>query len=384
MPPADGHQRVIAHVLHRLDLAGAEKLAADLARALCDRFWFVFFCLDGLGPLAEQLSREGFAVESLGRRPGVDLSVARALRDACRAHHVNLIHAHQYTPFFYAALSRARPTRYGPLFGGPRIVFTEHGRHYPDPRKLSHRIVNHTLLRRGDRVTAVGKFIKRALVCNEGIPERRIEVITNGIPADFASSVAAAARQRVRAAMGLNNDQPVILQVARFHSVKDHATALRAFAAVAQRHTNAVLLLAGDGEQRSDCQRLAAALGVADRVQFLGVRTDVADLMAGADVLCLSSLSEGICVTLLEAMASGLPIAATNVGGNPEVVEHPATGLLSPRQDPEQLAEHLSTLIGDADLRRRMGAAGRQRFIEQFTQARMHQRYAELYRELLQ
>lgn len=97
---------VIAHVLHRLDRAGAEVLAAGLARGLADRFDFVFFCLDGLGPLADELIDEGFAVEALDRRPGLDRALARRLRDRAAHHRVDLIHAHQYTPFFYSALAR--------------------------------------------------------------------------------------------------------------------------------------------------------------------------------------------------------------------------------------------------------------------------------------
>lgn len=369
----------IAHVLHQMHVAGAEVLAAGLCRSLRDRFDFVLLCLDDVGPLGDQLADEGFVVQCLRRKPGIDLPLARRLRAAATRHDVDLLHVHQYTPFFYAALSRA-------FAADPPILFTEHGRHYPDLRKRRRVLANRLLLRRGDRVTAVGRFVRRALTRNEGINPRRIEVIHNGIdPATFLAPDDCAyrqARQRARQSLQLADDQPTLLQVARFHPVKDHATALHAFAHVHAAIPRAVLLLAGDGPQRHAMREQADELGVAHAVRFLGVRRDINDLMAAADAFVLSSLSEGLSVTLLEAMAAGLPIAATDVGGNGEVVEHGSTGLLSPRGDAAQLARHLMHLLRDPALRRAMGAAARQRLLDHFTQRRMHDAYARLYDEM--
>jgi glycosyltransferase involved in cell wall biosynthesis len=369
----------IAHVLHQLQVAGAEVLAADLSRQLAPRFRFVFFCLDAIGPLGEALRGEGFEVIALGRRPGLDRAVARRMRGHIQRLGVSLLHAHQYTPFFYASLAR-RPF---PWPARPPLLFTEHGRHYPDRRKAKRVLANRFLLRRSDRATAVGGFVKSALVENEGIPAERIEVVRNGIdPASFGPPDAAA-RRAARAELAIGDEQPVLLQVARFHPVKDHATALRAMAGVVASAPNAVLLLAGDGELRAALEAQAAALGLAGRVRFLGVRRDVPRLMAAADVFLLSSLSEGISVTLLEAMGCGLPIAATDVGGNGEVVEPGITGLLSPRGDAAGLAHNLAALLRDPALRRRLGDAGRARLLERFTRQQMHRRYAEIYGEML-
>lgn len=381
----DARMPTIGHVLHRMHIAGAEVLVAALCRALRDRFRFLVLCLDEVGPLGEQLAAEGIEVVCLHRCPGLDWAVARRLRQACSRHDIDLLHAHQYTPFFYAACSRT------PLGGlrGRRvpILFTEHGRHYPDIRKRRRVLANRLLLRRGDHVTAVARFVRQALIDNEGIAAGRIDVIHNGIDPDaFAHTSPAArdaARQRVRAEWRLTADQPVLLHVARFHPVKDHAACVRAFAQLRAAVPDAVLLLAGDGEQRQTIEQLAADLGVASSVRFLGVRRDVPDLMAATDAFVLSSLSEGLCLTLLEAMAAGLPIAAADVGGNGEVVEHSVTGLLSPRGDAEQLARHMMHLLRDPALRRAMGQAGRERLLALFTQQRMHDAYARLYQHML-
>ncbi len=382
--PVSTQRPVIAHVLHRLYLAGAEVLAAALARQLRDQFEFIFLCLDETGPLGEQLADEGFTVVDLERKPGVDLAVAKRIKQINRDKQVALLHAHQYTPFFYASMSR------GVFKRRPRLMFTEHGRHYPDIRKTKHVLANKLLLRSSDTVTAVGKFVKQALVNNEGIKASRIEVIYNGIDTEkFSVDVDGSRRSTARASLGIDPQRPVVLQVARFHPVKDHETAVRAFHVAVQAMADSpdaaqppLLLLAGDGDKKKAMETLVTSLGIADHVQFLGVRDDVPDLMAAADLFILSSLSEGISVTLLEAMGAGVPIATTDVGGNSEVVDDGESGLLSPRGDRESLGKNIATLLLDADMRQRMGTVGHERLLATFTEQAMHARYAELYHQI--
>jgi len=370
---------VIAHVLHRLDRAGAEVLAAGLARSLRTKFRFVFFCLDGLGPLTEELTREEFAVEYLKRQPGLDRHLGRRLRAASERLGVNLIHAHQYTPFFYSALSRVRPCRRRTT----PILFTEHGRHYPDHRSLRHVLANRLLLTRRDRVTAVGAFVRQALVTNEGIADQRIDLVYNGI--DPGPDPSPLHRERARKLLNLDPGRSVVMQVARFHSVKDHATAVRAFAIVREtlgETHDPLLVLVGDGEERSAIESLAKSLHVSDAVRFTGAVGNARELIPAADVCMLSSLSEGVSVTLLEAMAAGKPVVATDVGGNSEVVENQQTGLLSPRSDAQALADNLINVIFTPRLAGKLGQAGRKRLLERFTAQRMHEGYARIYDEL--
>jgi len=244
-------------------------------------------------------------------------------------------------------------------------------------------VANRVLLGRSDRVTAVGRFVKDALVNYEGIVDHRIEVVHNGIDPDRFSNPAADARKAIREELGLTSRQPVVLQVARFHPVKDHATSIRAMAAVLDEVLDTVLLLAGDGETRTEAQRLVVRLGLSGRVRFLGVRPNVPHLMAASDVFILSSLSEGLCVTLLEAMAAELPVVATDVGGNGEIVVHDATGWLAGRGAHGPMAVHLVRLLKDYELRRRFGAEGRRRLLTHFTQRQMHDRYARIYEQTL-
>jgi len=373
---------VIAQVLHRLDRAGAEVLVDALARGLGERYRFVFFCLDGIGPLGESLRDDGFEVVALNRRPGIDRAVTRRLRGLLTQHKVDLIHAHQYTPFFYSAIARGLFRR-----SAMAVLFTEHGRHYPDRRSNKRVLANKFLLKKQDRVTAVSAFIRESLADNEGIDRGRIEVVYNGItPCSFGGTPTAVA-SGLREELDLSSDDFIIVQVARFHPVKDHATAVAAFALVHRELPNAHLVMIGSGERQDEIAADITARGLSSNIHLLGERDDIRELLhhpgAGADVAMLSSLSEGLSVTLLEAASAELPIAATDVGGNREIVIHNETGLLSERGDARGLADNLIALLGDGDLRQSLGQAGRQRYEAHFTQCAMHARFAGIYDAML-
>ena len=372
---------VIAHVLHRLDRAGAEVLAADLARGLRDQFDFVFLCLDGLGALADELSEDGFIVEALDRQPGLDRALAKRLRDHLTHHKVDLIHAHQYTPFFYSALSRGILSKKLP---GVPVLFTEHGRHVPDKRSLKRILANKLLLKNNDQVTAVSAFVKRALMRNEGVAANRIDILHNGIDPTPGSLPAnaddQALREQARKRLNISQDRPLVMQVARLHPVKDHGTALRAWSIVHQQMPDAILLFVGDGPERENLETLTKTLGLQSAVQFLGSVNNARQLIPAADICMLTSLSEGLSVTLLEAMAAGKPIVATDVGGNPEAVIHGKTGLLAPSRDPEAIANSILQLLPNAPYTNRtLGIAARQRLLDSFTAEKMYRRYAQHY-----
>jgi glycosyltransferase involved in cell wall biosynthesis len=161
--------------------------------------------------------------------------------------------------------------------------------------------------------------------------------------------------------------------------VKDQAGLIRAFAMVRRSHPAALLVLAGDGPCRAELERLATDTGLAEHVKFLGTRDDVPAVMSAFDVFALPSIAEGISNTLLEAMASGLPVVATRIGGNPEIVAERVCGTLVPRQDPEALAAAISEYLEDPETRRRHGAGSRERAVRHFSLERMIEGYRNLY-----
>jgi glycosyltransferase involved in cell wall biosynthesis len=378
-PPATVRSRVatIAQVLHTLDVGGAEILAARLARQLAANYRFLFFCLDGLGSLGEELRDEGFTVRVLNRRPGLDWICSCRLAALVRRHSVDVLHAHQYTPFFYGAFSGVFGRR-------PPIVFTEHGRHQPDYPRRKRMLANRFLLRKRDRVIAVGAAVRHALIANEGIAPQRVGIIYNGVPLDcFQVSLTEKARAAVRSDIGVSPDDLVVVQVARLDYLKDHGTAIRAIERVGRTCPRARLVLVGDGPERGRVEDLVRSRELGGQVRFLGQRSDVPRLLAASDIVLLTSISEGIPLTLIEAMAASRPVVSTRVGGVREVVADGETGLLAPAGDDAALAEQILRLANDPDRRERMGQLGRQRADSLFREKTMHERYDRIYRELI-
>jgi glycosyltransferase involved in cell wall biosynthesis len=368
----------VCQVLHSLHTGGAEVLACRLARRLSGRFDFLFACLDEKGSLGEEMEAEGFPVHVLGRRGGVDAGCIFRLGRLLRREGVDLVHPHQYTPLFYAMTARllaALPGRRSP------IVFTEHGRHQPDYPRRKRIFINRLLLRRRDRMVAVGEAVRRALVANEGMPEERVEVIYNGIDlSPFAGRVGSPA---VWEEMGVGADDFVLIQVARLDYLKDHATAVRTLARVVKECPQAQLVLVGEGPEQPGIEALVGELGLGEHVRLLGSRRDVPRLLSVADAFLLTSISEGIPLTIAEAMAAGLPVVSTDVGGVGEMVEPEVTGLLAPAGDAEALAGQCLRLAGDTELRARLGKKGRERARERYDEGRMMEEYARVYAEVL-
>jgi glycosyltransferase involved in cell wall biosynthesis len=242
--------------------------------------------------------------------------------------------------------------------------------------------VNRLLLERRDRVVGVGQSVRRALIQNEGIPASRVGVIYNGIDtANFRGALHDKAS--VRRDLGLDPADFVVLMVARLDYLKDHATAVRTIQRVIAQRPKAKLVLVGEGPERNAIQQTVDNLQLHDSVKFLGLRKDVSRLLNGADLFLLTSISEGIPLTVIEAMLTDLPVVATNVGGLPEVVEEGQTGLLAPAGDDAGLASHIIRLADSADLRQKMGRQGRERAERLFSESQMLSRYLALYQEMI-
>ena len=360
-----------------MQVAGAEVLVAETIRRLGSRIEPVVFCVDSVGGLGEIMRGEGVEVLAFDRRPGLDLRLVWRLARAIRQRKLQVLHAHQYTPFFYGALAAK-------LAGvGTRIILTEHGRHFPDVVPRKRRLANRFFFDRlADRITAVCAFSAAGLSKNDGFRADRIEVIENGIDADRyePSSDQAQLKQQ----LGFDPARRYIITIARFHPVKDHQTLLRAFADVCGRFADVDLLLAGDGTLRRDLERLVAELGITNRVRFLGVRHDVPDLLKAADMFVLSSVSEAASITLLEAMASGKAVVVTNVGGNPEIVREGVEGLLTPRGDANAMAAAVNRLLSDHNLAALMSRRAAERVRAEYQLDRTIERYGRVYEELAQ
>jgi len=345
-------------------------------RLLSDEFRCVVAVLDEIGEIGERLKHDGFTVEHLNRQPGIDRGCARRLKEFADREGAEILHAHQYTPFFQSLLSRG-------LFGRRPVVFTEHGRHFPDVPSRKRSIVNRLMLRRCDRLIGCGGAVRQALIDNEGLPKSRVEVIYNGVDLKSLGKPSAGARERIRAEFGYTSSDFVAVLVARLHELKDHQTALRAIDAAREQIPGLRFLLAGDGDQRAAIEQTIRERGLQQTVTLAGTRKDVADLLAASDVFLMSSISEGIPLTVIEAMAARRPVVSTAVGGLPELVEHGVTGFLAPPRDDVSLAAALIKLYRDPVLCGRMANVAAQRAINNFSLDGMLNSYRDMYSEVL-
>jgi glycosyltransferase involved in cell wall biosynthesis len=359
----------VLQVVLSLAPGGTERLVVELVRRLADQTRQAVCCLDEAGLWGEALRADGVPLQVLSRQPGFHPALAIRLARAATLVGARVLHCHQYSPFVYGALARLRRP-------GLRIVFTEHGRLTDAPPSTRRRLVNPLLARAAERIAAVSGELRDHMVA-EGFPPSRIEVVHNGI--EVGPLPSAAERAVVRSQLGVPPSALVVGTIARLDPVKDLETLLEALSspALATREIHAIVI--GDGTERERLESRAAALGMAGRLRFLGHRDDARAWLAGVDVYVNSSVSEGVSLTILEAMAAGLPVIATSVGGTPEVVT-PECGRLVPARDRLRLAGALAELAADEALRRRLGGSARARVEAEFTIDRMVDRYLQMYR----
>jgi len=361
------HQPRVLQVVLSLNPGGTERLVVELARRLQDRAPAMVCCLDNAGAWARELEPQGIEVVALERGSGFRPMLGRRVADLARRHDATVIHAHHYSPFVYSCLSRVwRP--------GSRVVFTEHGRLSDTPPSAKRRLANRILARFPSRVFAVSEDLKRHLE-GEGFAPDALEVIYNGIEVGPAPD--AALREAVRQALGIDAGTFVVGTIARLDPVKDLGTLIDAAATLRGVLPIAVVIV-GDGPERRSLEAEAKRLGIERDVRFLGHREDARRWLAGCDAYVNCSISEGVSLTILEAMAAALPIVATRVGGTPEVVDA-ASGRLIPSRDARALSEALLELARNPGVRAALGRSARQRLETRFTLERMVREYADVY-----
>lgn len=366
----------VCHVIHALGVGGAEVLVDVMVRELNRNYRCVVAVLDEVGEIGEKLRADGFVVEHLHRQPGIDRSCAKRLDEFAKREGVSLLHAHQYTPFFQAMLSRG-------FLGSRPVLLTEHGRHVPDLPSRKRSVVNRLLLRRQDRLVGCGGAVRQALIDNEGLPASRVDVIYNGVDLSAFSTPTDGSRVRLRSEFGLADTDFVAVQVARLHELKDHITAVKAIDEARRTSPSIRLLIVGEGDQRTAIEQEIEKRDLQSHVILAGNRTDIADLLAASDAFLMSSISEGIPLTIIEAMAAGLPVISTAVGGIPEMIQHDQNGYLADAGDNSALARSLVRLAQMPSLRQKIGNAGLETARRQFSQTGMLNGYRRVYREML-
>ena len=356
----------VLHVLLSLEPGGLETGVVNVVNRLNpDHFRSSIGCIKHAGEFAARITAPEVKIYELGWRGGNDLILPFRLARLFREVRPDIIHSRNAESFFYGYLGAK-------LAGVKCIVHSEHGRTFND-RKIRF-LMQKWFSEYTHAIFSVSTQLKADLVKHIHIPKEKIEVLHNGVDLNQFKSVQ---RQVVRDKLGFRDDQIIIGSVGRLVAVKNYALLLSAFHQLNLK--NAVLMLVGEGGERKILEELAQSLAIADRVHFLGHRDDVAELLLAMDIFVLPSVSEGMSNTLLEAMAVGIAPVASDVGGNPEIIEHGASGFVFPSRDESALREYLMMLATDAALRGEIGSAARDKVKKEFTIDAMVARYESLY-----
>ena len=367
----------VLQLISSMHIGGAERVVQHLALGLDSALFAVdVCCTHAKGVLADELEARGCRVTNLKAkvgRLGPYLVPARLYREA-RTLRYDVIHSHSVSAFLDGAMARL-------LSPNQRLVHTFHFGNYPHVKRKRDLYTTRAACRVADRLVAVSDSQRRAVIQHLGVDPDRIETIYNGVDED-PDTRSAEARRAVRAELRADDSTTVVGCVAVMTEQKGIPVMLRAAKHTCERNDHILFVLVGAGRLLEQMKAYADELGLAERVRFLGWRTDVARLMAGFDLLVSSSLWEGFAIVLLEGMAAGKPIVATDVGDNSLAVSAGEAGLIVPPNDAPSLANAILSLVDNPIRRRELGESAYYRFKQRFTADAMVQRYACLYSRL--
>jgi glycosyltransferase involved in cell wall biosynthesis len=324
----------------------------------------------GIGWLGSRCAERQIPTATYRLRSAVDPGCLLGLIGLIRAYRLDVVHSHEFTLSVYGAAAAA-------VTGRPHLT-TFHGRGL-----FMERLRNRIALRWAFGSSATRVAVSRAtadwLAAGLGIAGERIEVVPNGVEEPRPG------RTDLRSTLGVCPDAALLLAVGNLYPVKGHRYLLEALGRIRRTRPDLTwaLVVAGEGGERRALESLAGAEGIADRVQLLGHRLDVPDLLAAADVFVLPSLSEGTPMSLLEAMLAGKAVVASAVGGIPDVLGPDGCGIQVQSSDTVALATALEHAIANPELRARLGREAQQRARERYRAEIMVERYLSLYRSAL-
>jgi sugar transferase (PEP-CTERM/EpsH1 system associated) len=372
----------IGVVVPRLNGGGTAQCVVDLTNGLVDAgLRPIVICLERMGYVADKICSRDVKIIGPLKRTGNDPAAPFRLATILKEHHCDVVHCHNWgglvDTVLAAKLARVRA-----------VLHTQHGLDYgfnyaPDHLRSRLRTMIKAVACRGiTRVATVSREVAQMVTREWRVPAARVSVVHNGVrvPAlDQGHEV----RARWRRELGIDESDVLIGTVATFRPVKDLHTMLEAMALVARVTSRARLVLLGDGPLKLELEATVERLGLGSVVRFPGWRIDASQLLPALDLFVLSSLSEGISLALLEAMAAGVPVVATDVGGNREIIEGPNSGILVPPRSPHDLAHAMTSLIDAPTRRCELSVGGRARVAAAFSLKRMVGDYQGLYTSLM-
>lgn len=358
----------VLHLIETGGPGGAERILLALATHLGQHYHSTVGLLRH-GWLESQVLASGLDCSHLDGNGHGDLAVLRRLLHVIRSHNIDLMHAHEFYMNMLATLVSC-------MTGIPTVC-TVHGKNYY-PERWRRRMIYRLIARRAAQLVVVSRELQRFFCDTTGVPRERVGVILNGIDTTAFSGISR--RRELLDPLGIPREARIVGTIGNLYEVKGQTHLVHAARLLSQCLPELHVIILGRGGMRDALRSLSVSLGIQDRIHLLGFREDAASYLGLMDVFTLPSLSEGLPISLLEAMAAEVPVVVTQVGGMPEVVEHGKTGFLVPPGDPETLAQEIRWLLENPEGARAMGEAGGHRVRESFSLEGMIGQYHEVYR----
>ncbi|MBN1866152.1 GT4 family glycosyltransferase PelF [Candidatus Sumerlaeota bacterium] len=361
----------VVHVINSMEIGGAQRQVANLFHAIDrERFDMRLVCLERKGVLGEEIEKQGFRVEALRKRRGVDIVVLIRLVRLLRLWQPDIVHTTVFTANLWGRLAAW-------LARAP--IRISHEQSTVSLERFHRRFIDRVLSWTTHRVLTVSEDLRRRVVREEGLSPRKVEVLYNAV--DVADIERAAHAADASALPGKEGRRVGV--VGRIEYRKDHLTLVRAARWVVSEMPDAAFLVVGDGPDRARIESEVRRLGLEENVHLLGERRDVAALLHRFDLYALSSITEGLSLSILEAMAAGVPVVATRVGGNPELLDDGRCGALVPPGDEQAMAETILRLLNDPAEARTLAQVARERVRTHFDVGAVARRLEEIYERAL-
>ncbi len=358
----------LMHIVYSLDTGGLEKLVVELVeRVNSEVFNSSVSCLTGRGALSEKLEKNNIEVFYLNKKDGVGYLLPFRLSSLMKRKNIDIAHTHDSSANFYGGIAAK-------LAGVKVNINTEHGGIYFETKQK--KLINRLLCHMNDCEICVSESIKKDLA-DMGLSKKKLRVIPNGIAFDkFDRDVD---RRAKRNELGIKGTDFVITTVGRLSWEKGQELLLKAAPGIIKKVPNAKFLIVGDGPLRKFLENLAEKEGLGDRVLFMGVREDIPEILKTSDCYVLPSKYESFGLTILEAMAAGIPVVATDVGGVSEIVKHGETGLLISVRDSREVAEAVIRSAADISFSRSMAERAREMVRNRYRIEDMVKSHEDLY-----
>lgn len=388
----------VMHLIADLEIGGAQEVVRTLVEYLALDNCRPVVCTFKDGPLRQEIERAGIKVKVLPpRRYGivalplfvVDMfRLWRILAQFIKEHQIDVVQTHLLRSLDFLVLLLRYTTRLRAVlwtFHSANFVLTEthlsRHRWLLKPKRWIHNRLYRLASPMVDGLIAVSGEVKAAMVQTIGLGPDKITVIYNGV--DLKRYTPHVDKTLLRRRLGLPETAGLLVMIGTLKEAKGHRYMIEAMALLVQSRPDVQLLLVGDGELRQELQGQVNGLHLNDRIHFLGSRQDVPDLLAAGDIFVLPSLWEGLSIALLEAMATGLPIVASEVSGTVQVIIPGQTGILVPPGEPDRLAAAIGQLLANPGCAQALGAAAKERVTVEFTAQKQAAEHLALYHQLL-